>query len=122
MINESLYYGTKLDHPLIKPNQIRAYGVPFWDNPYDKERGLIIKVDDNVNIQTNTMGTKIQFETRSPINKELREFPKLNMTGTNEWKPSSVSLRYAVNTFTVPGWTKRRANGRDPSHFCLLGW
>ena len=70
LINEALYYGTKLDHPLIKPNQIRAYDVPFWDNPYEKERGLIIEVDDNVNIQMNTMGTKIQFETRSPTNKE----------------------------------------------------
>ena len=31
VINEALYYGTKLDHSLINPNQIRAYGVPFWD-------------------------------------------------------------------------------------------
>ena len=71
MINEALYYGTKLDHSLINPNQIRAYGVPFWDNPYDKERGLTIEVDDTVNIQMNTMGKNIQFETRYPTNKEL---------------------------------------------------
>ena len=45
-----------------------------------------------MNIQMNTMGTKIQFETRSPTNKELRECPKLNLTGKNEWNPSSVSL------------------------------
>ena len=92
MINEALYYGTKIDHSLINPNQIRAYGVPFWDNPYDKKRGLIIKVDGTVNIHMNTMGTKIQFETRSPTNKELRECPRLNLTGKNEWNPSSVSL------------------------------
>ena len=70
VINEALYYGTKLDHSLINPNQIRAYGVPFWDNPYDKEIGLNIEVDDNVNIHMNTMGKKIQFESRSPTNKE----------------------------------------------------
>ena len=98
VINEALYYGTKLDHSLIKPNQIRAYGVPFWDNPYDKERGLTIEVDDTVNIQMNTMGTKIQFETRSPKNKELRKCPKLNLTGKNEWNPSSVSLGSADST------------------------
>ena len=63
--NDALYYGTKLDNSLMNPNQIRAYGVPFWDNPYDKERGLTTKVDDTVNIQMNTMDTKIQFETRS---------------------------------------------------------
>ena len=71
VINEALYYGTKLYHSLINPNQIRAYGVPFWDNPYDKERGLTIEVDDTVNIQINTMGENIQFETRHPTNKEL---------------------------------------------------
>ena len=72
MINEAIYYGTKLYHSLINPNQIRAYGVPFWYNPYDKERGPTIEVDDTVNIQMNTMGTKIMFETRSSTNKELR--------------------------------------------------
>ena len=56
MINETLYYGTKLDHSLIKPNKIKDYDVPFWDNSYDKERGLAIKVGDTVNIQMNKMG------------------------------------------------------------------
>ena len=65
-----MYYGTKLDHSVINPNQIRAYGVPFWENPDEKEKGLIIEVNDTVNIQLNTMGTNIQFETRSPMNKE----------------------------------------------------
>ena len=38
----------KLDHSLINPNQIRAFGIPFWDNPYNKEKGLHIEVDDTV--------------------------------------------------------------------------
>ena len=45
-----------------------------------------------MNIQMNTMGTNIQFETRSPTNKELREFPKLNLIGNNELNPYIVSL------------------------------
>ena len=98
MINEALYYGTKLDHSLINPNQIRAYGVPFWDNPYDKERGPTIEVDDTLNIQINTMRTKIKFETISPTNKELREYPNFNLAGKNEWNLSSVSLESADST------------------------
>ena len=66
--------------------------------PYDKERGLTIEVDDTVNIQMNKMGTKIQLETRYPTNKELKECPKLNLAGKNEWKPSSVSLGSAYST------------------------
>ena len=92
VINEALYYGTKLDHLLINTNQIRAYGVPFWDNPYDKERGLTIDLGDTVNIQMNTMGKKLQFETRYPTNQGLIECPNLNRTCRNEWNLSSLSL------------------------------
>ena len=35
VINEGLFYGSKLDHSLINPHQIRANGIGFWDNPYD---------------------------------------------------------------------------------------
>ena len=29
IINEGLYYGNKMDHSLINPNQIRDYGIPL---------------------------------------------------------------------------------------------
>ena len=35
VINEGLFYGNKMDHSLINPNQIRAYGIPLSDNAYD---------------------------------------------------------------------------------------
>ena len=38
VINEGLYYGNKMEHSLINPNQIRAYGIPLWDNTYDHSR------------------------------------------------------------------------------------
>ena len=44
------------------------------------------------------MEKKIQFENISPTNKELREFPKLNLTGKNEWNLPSVSLGSADYT------------------------
>ena len=46
VFHESLYYGAKLDHSLINPNQVRSYGIGFWDNPFDKERGLQIDLDE----------------------------------------------------------------------------
>ena len=33
IFNESLYYGPKLDHSLINPNQIRNYGILVKKNP-----------------------------------------------------------------------------------------
>ena len=69
IINEAQYYGTKLNGFLINPNHIRAYGILFWDNPYDKEKGFIIEVDDTVFIPLHTAGTKVLFETRSQTEK-----------------------------------------------------
>lgn len=63
VINEALYYGTKLDHSLINPNQIRAFGIDLWDNPYDKERGLGIHANSSVLIKMRTKGTKVLFES-----------------------------------------------------------
>ena len=69
IINESLYYGKKLDHLIINTKQLRSYGISLWENPYDKEKGLNIEVDDNVFINFHTAGTKFFFETMSPTKK-----------------------------------------------------
>ena len=50
IVNEALCYGTKLNHSLLNPNQIRYYGLKFWDNQYDIERGLKIELDDLVGV------------------------------------------------------------------------
>ena len=43
VINEGLYYGSRLDPSLLNPNQLRSYGTPFWDNPFDHDRELFIE-------------------------------------------------------------------------------
>ena len=91
VINEALYYGTKLDHSLLNPNQVRHFGVPFWDNPYDKERGLRIMANDEVTIPMSSHGTKVQFSTRSPTEHRigaLYTYPS-NQSGRMEPKQSA---------------------------------
>ena len=29
---------TELNHLLINPNQVRYYGIPTWENPFDLEK------------------------------------------------------------------------------------
>ena len=36
IVNEALYFGPSMDHSLINPNQIRHYGIPVCDNPYER--------------------------------------------------------------------------------------
>ena len=70
MINEGLYYGRKLDHSLINPNQLRSFGIQCWDNPFDTDRGLMIQVY-YIQIPMQAQGTKISFESIAPTDDEL---------------------------------------------------
>ena len=92
VFNESLYYGKRLDHSLINPNQVRAYGIDFWDNPFDKERGLTINTNDDVAIPLRTRGTKIFFNSWAPSQKELETCPRIQMTSRIPWNPGKVTL------------------------------
>ena len=97
VINEALYYGAKLDHSLINPNQVRSYGIPFWDNPFDVERGLRVEIDEAVSITMETKGTKIRFESRAPTERELHECVHVQLTSKMAWNPSKVSLSEVIS-------------------------
>ena len=79
-------------HSLFNPNQFCNYGINFWDDPYDKERGLKIEVNDEVTIPMQVIRTKILFQTRSPIRHELSTCPCLQLTSQREWNPGQIQL------------------------------
>ena len=102
VVNEALYYGTKLDHSLINPNQIRSFGIDLWDNPFDKLRGLQMHVGSSVVVEMKTKGTKVLFESRSPTQTELNECHHIDITSRSEWNPSSVSMIEQLSTKNKP--------------------
>jgi hypothetical protein len=93
VFNESLYYGTKLDHSLINPNQLRSYEIPLWDNPFDPMHSLSIEVDTSFHIPLVASGTKVGFRTRMPTPEELRHCEHIQMTS-----PHCSFNRYNVVT------------------------
>ena len=44
IIHEALYYGDKLDHSLLNPNQLRHNNIKYSNNPYDNEKPLGIDI------------------------------------------------------------------------------
>lgn len=95
IINEGLYYGDKLDHALINPNQIRFNQIDYWDNPFDRERSLSIQVHGLLDIPLHIQGTKVQFITCSPTRSEIENIPhehRIDLTSKLEWEPTKVSL------------------------------
>ncbi|CAJ1962218.1 unnamed protein product [Cylindrotheca closterium] len=91
IINEALYYGNKLDHSLFNPNQIRSYGTPLWDNPYDDMHEIGIEATD-LFIPLRSRGTKLLFGTRAPTKKELETCHHIELTSKVPWEPSTVQL------------------------------
>ena len=83
-----------MDHSFINPNQIRAYGIPLWDNAYYQSRNgeLSIELDEAVKVQMKNQGTKILFESRAPTKQELQECTNIHLTRKKEWNPHKVRM------------------------------
>ena len=92
VFHESLFYGDKLDHTLINPNQIRHNGIDYWDNPYDQRHGLCIEVDGGPTIDLAMDGTKVTFKSRAPSQHELNTCDHIDMTSSFRWEPHDVKL------------------------------
>ena len=71
IFHESLWMGDKLDHTLVNPNQLRAYGVSVQDNPFDA-KPLSITTDD-VSVELYSEGTIICGDTWTPTESKLSQ-------------------------------------------------
>ena len=92
IINEALYYGKKLDHSLINPNQLRFYEMMVWENPFYPNMELCIKTGNGNTIDLTPDGTKIGFSSNVPTYEELGTLPHIEVTSGSEWNPNTVKL------------------------------
>ena len=92
LFHESFYYGEKLDHSLINPNQIRYYGIPLWDHPFDPMHSLSVEAHPNLHIPLRSTGTKISLCTRVPTLDELRLCEHISMTNPQRRNPSEIIM------------------------------
>ena len=70
VFNEALWMGDRLDHTLVNPNQMYAYGIDVQDNPFSDQPLSIMTGDHTVPLHT--QGTTIFCYTRSPTMHELQ--------------------------------------------------
>ena len=88
IFHESLWMGDKLDHSLVNPNQLQAYGVSVQDNPFDA-KPLSITTND-ISVELYLEGTIICEDTRTPTESELSQLPRLILTSPHDWDPHNV--------------------------------
>ena len=88
IFHESLWMGDKLDHTLVNPNQLQAYGINVQENPFDA-KPLSITTDD-ASVELYSVGTIICGDTRTPTESELSQLPRLILTPPHDWDPHNV--------------------------------
>jgi hypothetical protein len=91
VINEGLWLGTKMEHSLLNPNQLRFNGISVQDNPFDTTTPLSIEHDD-ITIPLPILGTNIFLNTHTPTQRELDSCPHIHLTSDADWNPHTVHL------------------------------
>jgi hypothetical protein len=96
--NQVLWYGDKLNHSLINPNQLRHRGIPVCDDITDRQRRFGIDLYGELFIPFEMKGTTIYFESRVPTKWEIQNCRIIVVTDASTWDPGNVTIA----TVTTP--------------------
>ena len=96
IVNEGLYFGAKMEHSLLNPNQIRHFHNVVQDNPYAPMEDLLrIEVpEDDFILPMQTKGVDILFHSRTPNSYELDNCKYVTLTSEHPWNPHQVQTPY----------------------------
>ena len=89
IFNEALWMGNTLQHMLVNPNQLRAYGTNIQDNPF-ASYPLKFEPPTGPTIPLTTMGTIIYCNTRTPSDHVLSTLPHIPLSCPVTWDPHNV--------------------------------
>ena len=94
IINEALYFGDGMDHSLVNPNQIRAFRIELYDNPYepDPNRSMGVMLNDYKKLPFRSDGSTIYFNTWYPTDKEMDAYEHIIVTSDQPWDPQGLVM------------------------------
>ncbi len=87
ILNEAIWMGDQMEHTLINPNQLRAYGITLQDNPFDPAPIFISTEDNEFTLPLNSKGMVLDVATRTPTDQELQTCPHVVLSSEHEWDP-----------------------------------
>jgi hypothetical protein len=98
-MNEAIWMGDKtMDHTLINPNQLWAFGLTVQDNPFSKAPIFIATEGHEFILPLASKGTILGVTTRMPTNHELQSCPHVTLLSKHEWDPQHVCFPKALST------------------------
>jgi hypothetical protein len=89
VINEALYFGDRMPHTLLCPNQLRSHGVQVFDTPkvFNANSPHAIIVPGQIQFPLQLHGIISFLETRKPTKEELRDCDRFELTSAASWNP-----------------------------------
>jgi len=84
---QGLWFGDRLNHSLINPNQCRSYGISVCDDPADPNRDIGMELPDNYFLPFKMRRTTCYFKSRSPDVEELESCRTFQVSDANHWDP-----------------------------------
>ena len=96
VIHEALYFGDRMPHSLLCPNQMRDSGIIVHDCPtvYDNNssHSIIIPSAEGADIELplHMRGTISYLDTRRPTEAELLSCERFELTSASTWNPSLI--------------------------------
>ena len=81
---------------LLNPNQLRHFAIEVQDSPCHRDP-VITQKDDDDNIDSvaaclELQGTNVHFDTWTPMDADLQQFPNVQLTSSTVWNPNDIKL------------------------------
>ena len=99
VIHEALYFGDRLHHTLICPNQVRANGIVVNDTPrqFDKAsmHSMLVSIESNESLEIPLVLDGVIShvpDVVKPTDDELLNCRRIELTSESEWKPYDKSF------------------------------
>ena len=100
VVHQGLYFGERMPHSLINPNQIRANSILLCDDPTDPNRKLGIEdPETGKHISFEMHGPYCSLKTRTPSAEELESSRHIVLKCEAEWNPTEVN--FSTTTATI---------------------
>ena len=92
ILNQGLWFGAELPNSLWNPNQIRNFGHPLCDDPFDPNRKLGFMIDGREDkfIPFEIFGSSIGLKTRVPTEDEYRTCTHYVLSSEARWDPGKA--------------------------------
>jgi hypothetical protein len=98
ILKEAIWMGDQMEHTLLNPNQLQAYGITVQDNPFDPAPISISPENNEFTLPLNSKGTVLGVATRTPTDQELQTCPHVVLSSEHEWDPQNVWFPRASQT------------------------